>query len=158
MRRPRPPSPRRAPARQPSSRPVPSDPSSIGYRPVLPVALPRGTPGEHWGPMGGLPISGAHGRVTDLWHVLEHPRVCAADRSARAGPARQRTGLTPTGRGEERVSRSGLEDLAVQVEQPRDVLGVRSAHPALRADAPLATPEGGVDVLDLAGGGALGLV
>ena len=46
----------------------------------------------------------------------------------------------------------------MQVEQPRDVLGVRAAHPALRADPPLATRERGVDVLDLGGGGALGLV
>src|SRR4051812_25990266 len=152
MRRPRPPSPRRAPARQPSSRPVPSDPSSIGYRPVLPVALPRGTPGEHWGPMGGLPISGAHGRITDLWHVWNTSRSRGrSERPRRTCASAHRPDTT--GRGEERVSRSGLEDLAVQVEQPRDVLGVRSAHPALRADAPLATPEGGVDVLDLAGGG-----
>ena len=51
----------------------------------------------------------------------------------------------------------------MEVEQPGHVAGVDPAHPALGADAPLAGAvgrgrEGGVDVLDLAGGRARGLV
>jgi len=51
----------------------------------------------------------------------------------------------------------------VKVEQPGHVAGVDPAHPALGTDAPLAGAggrggEGGVDVLDLAGGRAWGLI
>ncbi len=38
------------------------------------------------------------------------------------------------------VAGSGREDLAVEIEQPRHVVGRHASHPALRADAPLAPP------------------